>query len=215
PLPYPALWAIQRDRMRRQLRDYLHDQQKKSRAEAAHFELGFATERFDPSHQDPASTPEAVSVDLPSGPILLRGKIDRVDRLPDSGATLVVDYKTGRLPTNADLDAGRNLQMPLYAAAAEKLLGVPCVGGAFHSVPDLKQVHFSRLAKPPRETREFNERLSDALATADGFVQGIRAGRFDALPSHKCPHHCPYRRICQYAEPRARLKAPPNAEGRP
>ena len=39
------------------------------------------------------------------------GKIDRIDRTAD-GHFVVFDYKTGRMPSIADIDTGLNLQLP-------------------------------------------------------------------------------------------------------
>src|SRR6476469_308252 len=49
------------------------------------------------------------------GPHLLRGRVDRVDRLPDGGYELI-DYKTGRPKTPAQLRD--DVQLALYAVAA-------------------------------------------------------------------------------------------------
>jgi ATP-dependent helicase/nuclease subunit B len=70
---------------------------------------------------------EPVTVDLGAGlRFALRGRIDRIDRMPD-GTHDVVDYKTGMrfLPggvDNAHFAGGRQLQHALYALAAEHLL---------------------------------------------------------------------------------------------
>jgi ATP-dependent helicase/nuclease subunit B len=52
---------------------------------------------------------------LPGGPFELTAKADRIDRLT-SGEYLVVDYKTGAVPTRATVDAGFAPQLPLEAA---------------------------------------------------------------------------------------------------
>lgn len=66
---------------------------------------------------------------LPEGEVRLRGAIDRLDGEPDSGPTVVVDYKTGSA-YNADRDTGlfhggRRLQNVLYTMAVHDLLGRP------------------------------------------------------------------------------------------
>jgi ATP-dependent helicase/nuclease subunit B len=52
---------------------------------------------------------------LPGGPFELTAKADRIDRL-QSGEFLVIDYKTGALPTKRTIDAGFAPQLPLEAA---------------------------------------------------------------------------------------------------
>ena len=58
---------------------------------------------------------------LMAGPLTLRGRIDRMDRLAD-GAHALIDYKTGRTGTAAWLDVERGRpddpQLPLYAVNA-------------------------------------------------------------------------------------------------
>jgi ATP-dependent helicase/nuclease subunit B len=52
---------------------------------------------------------------LPGGPFELTATADRIDRLA-SGEFLVIDYKTGTVPTKAAIDAGYAPQLPLEAA---------------------------------------------------------------------------------------------------
>lgn len=52
---------------------------------------------------------------------LIRGSIDRVDRL-DDGTLEIVDFKTGKHRSSEELRA--DLQLPIYALAASELLGI-------------------------------------------------------------------------------------------
>jgi ATP-dependent helicase/nuclease subunit B len=54
----------------------------------------------------------AVREDLSPG-LVLRGRLDRIDRGPDG--TTITDYKTGALPAPADVLAGEAVQLPFYA----------------------------------------------------------------------------------------------------
>jgi hypothetical protein len=55
--------------------------------------------------------------DVTIGPVSLRLKLDRLDRLA-SGGLLVIDYKTGRVDRQSwNPDRPRDLQLPLYATA--------------------------------------------------------------------------------------------------
>ena len=54
--------------------------------------------------------------------MLLRGIIDRLDRLPD-GAFVVVDYKTGRAPSER-YEQGKLLGVDTYSLLCERVLGV-------------------------------------------------------------------------------------------
>ena len=216
--PYPALWRIQLAQMRRDLWEYLLRARSADGLDARslHFELAFGRELDDAEGHDPASRADPVTVTTPAGDLRLRGRIDRVDRVRagEVEGLLVVDYKTGRLPTDADMAAGRNLQMPLYAKAVEAMLGAPSVGGAFHRVGATRgsQERYFAAIKPARGGFQaddgYDDRLADALATVARFVGAMAAGRFDALPTHDCPSYCPFRRICHYAPARAEVKAP-------
>jgi len=50
-------------------------------------------------------------------PFTLRGKADRIDRLK-SGGLAIIDYKTGGVPTNNQIETGYAPQLPLEALIA-------------------------------------------------------------------------------------------------
>ena len=219
--PYPVLWGIQLDQMREAVLQYLLDAGRDAilDPEAMHFELAFGSDPGVAGAQDPASCPEPVTVRTSAGPVRLRGRIDRVDRVSfeDVAGLLVVDYKTGRLPTVADMAAGRSLQMPLYAAAAETLLGETCVGGAYHRVattPGATRRLFAAIDVRRGRARyaidpNYEDRRQAAMETVGRFVARMADGQFDALPTHTCPSYCPFRQICHYSPARAEVKTPP------
>src|SRR5699024_8819199 len=68
-------------------------------------------------------------VDVPNGPkVALRGKIDRLDRTADG--VIVTDYKTGKAEPYDSItaeddptQAGKHLQLPVYAFAAQAVVG--------------------------------------------------------------------------------------------
>jgi hypothetical protein len=126
-----------------------------------------------------------------------------------------VDYKTGRLPSEADIDEGRNLQLPLYAAAAEQILGTPAMGGVFHHVGEDPRMRFFAAFKFARKKyaacEDYPQRQAAAMAKAQEFIDAMGGGRFDLLPKNKCPTWCPYRRICHFSPARLPLKSPPPA----
>jgi ATP-dependent helicase/nuclease subunit B len=51
----------------------------------------------------------------PGGPFILTAKADRIDRLA-KGGFLLVDYKTGALPSKKEVEAGFAPQLPLEGA---------------------------------------------------------------------------------------------------
>jgi len=186
---------------------------------ALRFELSFGVELEADQPHDESSTPEPVTVATSAGEIHLRGRLDRVDRVAfdDVEGLLIVDYKTGRLPSEKDVLEGRNLQMPLYAAAAEALLGSKCVGGAFHRIGSgagrferfFAAVTTARGLAPYKIDQDYDAKLDAAMETVGQFIRRMAQGRFDALPTHDCPGYCPLRQICQYSPVRAERKTPP------
>lgn len=73
-----------------------------------------------------ARTPSAVEVDVetPVGDVVLRSRIDAVFPEPDGGV-VVVDWKTGRPPTDAAAAATRELQLSVYRLAWSRWTGTP------------------------------------------------------------------------------------------
>jgi len=235
---YPAFWRAQRDQMRRALFDYLLCSRAEWKGKALHFELAFGRGDLPASSTDPASVGEPVTLETPSGPLRLSGKIDRVDSVElgsgtegvspegmqeanDTGGTpmlrgrlFVIDYKTGALPARRDITEGRSVQTVVYGAAARELLGGEAAGGAFHRIGgDGKQLLFAAFRKSRKDNIDY-ERDEDYEADRDAaiermgeFVRAMRAGRFDALPTHDCPKWCEFRQICHYSDFRAERKS--------
>jgi hypothetical protein len=107
--------------------------------------------------------------------------------------------------------------MPLYAAAAEAILGHTCLGGVFHRVAAGEPSRFERFfaalttsrgTDPYKPDETYPDKLRGAMETVGRFVERMAAGRFDALPTHDCPSYCPFRQICHYSPARAERKAP-------
>ncbi len=91
------------------------------------FEVAFGQEELEDE-----SLARVEPVEVAPG-LLLRGRIDRIDRLPDG--LEVVDYKTGRrLKTGrgATYEGGRLLQHALYALVVEKLTGEHVMGASYY-----------------------------------------------------------------------------------
>jgi ATP-dependent helicase/nuclease subunit B len=59
---------------------------------------------------------QEVELELPTGQ-RLRGRLDRIDRCP--GGTAIVDYKTGSMPRQAEVDSGEDVQLASYALLAD------------------------------------------------------------------------------------------------
>jgi len=68
------------------------------------------------------------------GSFTLKGRADRIDALP-SGGVEIIDYKTGGLPTQKDVAAGYEPQLPLLALIAEQ--------GGFEGIKPAKAAELS------------------------------------------------------------------------
>lgn len=92
-------------------------------------------------------------VEIPGTGLTVRGVIDRLDLSGDGRQVRVFDYKTGRMPRNADefvLAGGKELQRCLYAFAVKALLGAsvsveasllyPRSDGAMLTIPNPEEV---------------------------------------------------------------------------
>ena len=85
---------------------------------AADWLLAGEAARYDAGHRSLAAEIKGtLALEGPAGPFTLNAKADRIDRLP-SGALEIVDYKTGKAPTEAQMNAGLEPQLPLEAAIA-------------------------------------------------------------------------------------------------
>ena len=72
-------------------------------------------------HRRPAATEVKGSLALagPAGPFLLTARADRIDR-DAQGGLAIIDYKTGRVPSQEEIRLGLSPQLPLEAAMAEE-----------------------------------------------------------------------------------------------
>jgi len=129
-----------------------------------------------------------------AGPVRLHGYIDRVDAA-DDGSLRVIDYKTGGATISAaHLREGRRLQLPLYALAAQKALGLGQVTSGFYW-------HIQKAEASSLKLEKFEDGINSAFAVAithvGRHVNGIRAGKFAPKPpAEGCPSYCPAVGFC-------------------
>ena len=127
-----------------------------------------------------------------------RGKIDRIDIDPESGAAVVIDYKTGSPDPGADalFDRGRRLQLPVYILAAQAMLDA---AGAAGRVEGAEYRYVTRAEK--REARRLSRKqldgsLDDFRKAVGLIVKGISEGMFFAWPEENRCDCCDYRSAC-------------------
>jgi DNA helicase-2/ATP-dependent DNA helicase PcrA len=121
------------------------------------------------------------------GPHLVRGRVDRVDRLPDGDYELI-DYKTGRPKTPAQL--ADDVQLSLYAVGARESWRLEASSQAYYYLLDDEKV-----AVP-----DDGERGEWVCEVATEVAEGIRAQGFEPTPSFAACSACDYRLVCPAAE---------------
>jgi DNA helicase-2/ATP-dependent DNA helicase PcrA len=118
------------------------------------------------------------------------GKIDRIDligSIDGEREVKIIDYKTGKVKSKGDIK--KDLQLPLYAIAAEKTLGVKVVKATYLFIEHGEEIEVdiseSRRARAEEEIAEV--------------VQKIQENSFDATPGFAC-RFCSYKDICEDAQ---------------
>jgi hypothetical protein len=145
--------------------------------------------------EEPLGQPDPVEIEIGSGKIRLRGRIDRIDRLAD-GSFEVIDYKTGSRWGEFDgtFSGGRLLQHALYAIAARKLLR----SKGEKPLVRLSSYYFCT-------ERGWGERVSkpanlDVKPVLSDIAEAITAGAFARGGEARDCRFCDYARACSDAE---------------
>jgi DNA helicase-2/ATP-dependent DNA helicase PcrA len=125
--------------------------------------------------------------DIRIGEHHVRGRVDRVDRLPDGDYELI-DYKTGERKSEADLES--DLQLALYRLAAREAWEIEANTGSYYYVLDADKV-----AAPVRA--DDAERVERTVFEVG---EGVLGQDFEPRPSPTVCSWCDYRLICPAAE---------------
>jgi DNA helicase-2/ATP-dependent DNA helicase PcrA len=125
--------------------------------------------------------------DFKVGPHHVRGRVDRVDRLP-GGDYELIDYKTGERKSTEELDD--DLQLALYRLAAREAWGIEASTGSYYYVLDGDKV-----AAPTKP--DDAERVERTVLQVG---EGILSQDFEPRPSPAVCSWCDYRLICPAAE---------------
>ncbi|HET6447669.1 MAG TPA: ATP-dependent DNA helicase [Conexibacter sp.] len=141
-------------------------------------------ERFATEDSQPTFFERSFSFQL--GPHVLRGRVDRVDRLPEGGWELI-DYKTGPPKTPSQLE--QDVQLSLYAVAACEAWQLDEARGAYYYVLD-----DAKVPVPAAAGREWIEEVATEVA------EGILSQGFEPTPSYAACAICDYRLVCPAAE---------------
>jgi DNA helicase-2/ATP-dependent DNA helicase PcrA len=125
--------------------------------------------------------------DIRVGEHHVRGRVDRVDRLPGGGHELI-DYKTGERKSEAELES--DLQLALYRLAAREAWDLEASTGSYYYVLDAEKV-----AAPVRP--DDAERVERTVLQVG---EGVLGQDFEPRPSPAVCSWCDYRLICPAAE---------------
>jgi ATP-dependent exoDNAse (exonuclease V) beta subunit len=142
-------------------------------------------ERFRADEAEPLWFEKAFSFRM--GAHTLRGRVDRVDRLPDGDYELI-DYKTGRPRSATQLR--EDVQLSLYAVGAREAWGLASSRQAYLYVLDD--------AKVPLPVDEVDRDW--ITETVFEVADGILAQGFEPTPSYAACSICDYRIACPAAE---------------
>lgn len=137
------------------------------------------------------------------GEILLHGVVDRIDINP-AGQLRVIDYKAGSAHLGAqDLIEGRRLQLPVYALAASRALGLGDTVEGFYWKLNQGEPGGLRLSRFQGETGSGPEgAFSAAAAHIERIIAAIRSGDFAPRPPQGgCPSYCPAAAWCWHFRP--------------
>src|SRR5262249_17609 len=114
----------------------------------------------------------------------VRGRVDRVDRLP-GGEYELIDYKTGERKTEEDLDS--DLQLALYRMAAPEACDI--------QAPHAPAPRAARAAGPTEP--DGAERVERTVIPGGG---GVISQDFEPRPSPRVCSWCDSRLVCPAAE---------------
>ncbi len=115
----------------------------------------------------------------------MKGKIDRVDILPD-GTCEIIDYKTGSGKDEKDV---KKDQLMIYQIAAEQVLGLKPSKLTFYYLDDNSKVSFLGT----------DEQISKLKTNIITWIEEIRENNFEPKPSPLCKF-CDFRDICEFKE---------------
>jgi superfamily I DNA/RNA helicase/CRISPR/Cas system-associated exonuclease Cas4 (RecB family) len=177
----PSLLGLLEERWRRGgFGDSEEERQLRGKAASA---LTRYHERFQSAESEPIWFERPFTFKL--GPHLLRGRVDRVDRLP-GGEYELIDYKTGRPKSPAELV--EDIQLSLYAVGARESWSLEASRQAYYYLLDDEKV-----AVP-------SDGSGWVCDVALEVAEGILAQGFEPTPSFAACSICDYRLVCPAAE---------------
>lgn len=136
------------------------------------------------SHQEKFVPPLFVEKEfnVKMGEYTFKGKIDRIDPFEDGVA--IVDYKTGKVKTQKDVD--KDEQLSLYALAAERVLGLKPLKLSLYFLDEGVRV----------DTERSEEDLKKFEAKVIETIDALKESHFVPTPGRQC-NFCDFLNICE------------------
>ncbi|TAK04641.1 PD-(D/E)XK nuclease family protein [Patescibacteria group bacterium] len=122
-----------------------------------------------------------VGFTLKFGETVVKGRIDRIDRLPD-GTVQIIDYKTGKAKEDPDRD-----QLLIYQLAALRVLNLKPSKLTYHYLEGDSEFTFLGT----------NEELSECEGRIEGLIGKMRTSDFHPTPGPQVCKFCDFREICE------------------
>ena len=180
-----------------------------------YFELAFGRSS---DASDPDSSAEYLKLDRAGDnaaeTALVQGQIDRVDLNERDRIAIAYDYKLSQGAKLNDIEAGRQVQIPIYLAALEQLFvpGYELAGGGYYRLrgrgPRLNQGLYRRAFEDcthvtgwtMSDDPEWQRIRNEVRKQVWHFIDGMRSGEFKVKPSlgRQTCKFCDYSAICRY-----------------
>jgi ATP-dependent helicase/DNAse subunit B len=177
-----------------------------------YFELAFGRAS---AASDPNSKTDYLRIKRRDETALVQGQIDRVDVSETDRVAIAYDYKLSVGAKLNDIEAGRQVQIPIYLAALEQLFvpGMQLAGGGYYTLrgrpPRLNQGLYRRMfeecttvtsTKTKLDDEEWQRIRSEVGKRVWQFIDGMRAGDFRVRPSlgKETCKFCDYSAVCRY-----------------
>jgi ATP-dependent helicase/DNAse subunit B len=185
---HQGIWRTEKERCRQDLLLWL--EREKELLGAKHRPVLFEEKFGSGESASPA-------VALGDEEILLRGRVDRADRVGSSGYALF-DYKTGRTPEGADIKYGRALQLPIYDLALKSHPAMkgrkPILWGYYRVRNRPVGIDGKTMIIDPEEMAAWTRRLAVYVSRR---VRRMREGWYVPAWWKPC-RWCDYRVVCRH-----------------
>lgn len=191
-----GLWEFNKDEIKRRIGRLLRREAQwndELRARPVHCERKFGLE---------GAAPLIIPCD--SGEARVCGIVDRIDQR-DNGEWVVVDYKTRRTPIPVkDAVDGRNLQLPIYAMAATRVINKQASLASAYYLHIHSRKRGSQLSNEGDAAASLETLIRHAEARIRHYVEQIRGGSFPVQPNgNSVCQACEYEVMCRIQSLRA------------